>query len=120
MKRTGWIWPVLLMLSCSGPSPERRAEALVSALTLEQKANLMMHHSAPVEALGIPAYSWWNEALHGVARNGKATVFPMPVGMAASFDEPLVYEVFTGSATRPGARIGRPWRLPGSPDSTRD
>ena len=95
MKRTGWIWPVLLMLSCSGPSPERRAEALVSALTRGQKANLMMHHSAPVEALGIPAYNWWNEALHGVARNGKATVFPMPVGMAASFDEPLVYEVFT-------------------------
>ena len=95
MKRTGWIWPVLLMLSCSGPSPERRAEALVSALTLEQKANLMMHHSAPVEALGIPAYNWWNEALHGVARNGKATVFPMPVAMAASFDEPLVNKVFT-------------------------
>ncbi len=86
---------MLLVLSCSGPSPERRAEALVSALTLDQKANLMMHHSAPVEELGIPAYNWWNEALHGVARNGKATVFPMPVGMAASFDEPLVYEVFT-------------------------
>ena len=55
----------------------------------------MMHDSQPVEALGIPAYNWWNEALHGVARNGKATVFPMPVAMAASFDEPLVNKVFT-------------------------
>ncbi len=84
----------LLLLSCA-PTPEQRARELVSKMSLEEKASLMTHTSAPVEALGIPAYNWWNEALHGVARNGKATVFPMPIAMAASFDEPLVNEVFT-------------------------
>ena len=79
-------------------SPEERAKDLVSRLSLEEKASLMKHPSAPVDALGIPAYNWWNEALHGVARNGKATVFPQPIGMAASFDEPLVYEVFTAAS----------------------
>ena len=75
--------------------PEERAKDLVSRLTLDEKASLSMHPSAPVEALGIKAYNWWSEALHGVARNGAATVFPQPIGMAASFDEPLLYEVFT-------------------------
>ena len=75
--------------------PEERAKDLVSRLTLEEKASLSMHPSAPVPALGIKAYNWWSEALHGVARNGAATVFPQPIGMAASFDEPLLYEVFT-------------------------
>ena len=87
-----------LLAACCGPAsptPEERAAELVSRLTLEEKASLMLHPSAPVEALGIPAYNWWNEALHGVGRNGKATVFPQPVGMAASFDEPLLNEVFT-------------------------
>ncbi|MBQ6761395.1 MAG: glycoside hydrolase family 3 C-terminal domain-containing protein [Bacteroidales bacterium] len=76
-------------------SPEERAADLVSRLTLEEKASLSMHTSAPVPALGVRAYNWWSEALHGVARNGSATVFPQPIGMAASFDEPLLYEVFT-------------------------
>ncbi len=73
----------------------QRAQALVSQLNIEQKASLMMHPAAPIEELGIPAYNWWSEALHGVARNGKATTFPQPIGMAASFDEPLLQEVFT-------------------------
>lgn len=86
-----------VMVACQqGPSEsERRAAELVGKLTLEQKASLMLYGSAPVEEQGIPAYNWWNEALHGVARNGKATVFPQPIGMAAAFDEPLLYEVFT-------------------------
>ena len=75
--------------------PEERAKDLVSRLSLEEKTSLMMHSSAPVEAYGIKAYNWWSEALHGAARNGKATVFPQPIGMAASFDEPLLYQVFT-------------------------
>ena len=75
--------------------PEVRAKDLVSRLSLEEKTSLMMHSSAPVEAYGIKAYNWWSEALHGVARNGKATVFPQPIGMAASFNEPLLYQVFT-------------------------
>ena len=76
-------------------NPEERAADLVSRLTLEEKASLMTYRSAAIERLGIPAYNWWNEALHGVARNGSATVFPEPIGMAASFDDALLYEVFT-------------------------
>ena len=79
-------------------SPEERAKDLVSRLSIEEKASLMMHSSAPIEAFGIPAYNWWSEALHGIARNGKATVFPQPIGMAASFDEPLLYSVFTAAS----------------------
>ena len=94
---------VLVLASCTTPAPKadrtqqsrQRAEALVARMTLEQKASLMRYESQPIEELGIPAYNWWNEALHGVARNGKATVFPQPIGMAAAFDEPLLYEVFT-------------------------
>ena len=85
---------VMLLPACK-ETPEQRATKLVSQMTLEQKASLMEHESAAVPELGIPAYNWWNEALHGVARNGKATVFPQPIGMAAAFDEPLLYEVFT-------------------------
>ena len=75
--------------------PEERAKDLVSRMTLEEKAAVSMHHAAAIPALGVKAYNWWSEALHGVARNGAATVFPQPIGMAASFDEPLLYEVFT-------------------------
>ena len=75
--------------------PEQRAQELVAKLNIEQKTKLLIFASEPIDELGIPAYNWWNEALHGVARNGKATVFPQPIGMAASFDEPLVNEVFT-------------------------
>ena len=91
------------------PSPEQQAKDLIAKMTLEEKASLMMHPSAPIEALGIPAYDWWNEALHGVARNGKATVFPMPIAMAASFDEPLVNEVFT--AVSDEARVKNRWAV---------
>ena len=76
-------------------SPEQRAEDLVSRLTLTEKASLMDYNSAAIPRLGIPAYNWWNEALHGVARNGYATMYPMPIGMASSFDPQLIEEVFT-------------------------
>lgn len=66
-------------------SPAERAEDLVKQLTLDEKIALMMDDSKPVERLGIKPYNWWNEALHGVARSGLATVFPQPIGMAASF-----------------------------------
>ena len=100
MKRLSfWIAAVgVLAVSCTGPqgpTPEERAAELVAQMTLEQKASLMLHPSAGIEELGIPVYNWWNEALHGVARNGKATVFPQPIGMAAAFDEPLLLQVFT-------------------------
>ena len=76
-------------------SPEQRAADIVGRLTLEEKAALLRYDSPAVERLGIPAYNWWNEALHGVARNGNATVYPMPVAMASTFDPQLIEEVFT-------------------------
>ena len=79
-------------------TPEERADSLISKMSIEEKASLMWYTSAPIESLGIPAYNWWNEALHGVARNGKATTFPQPIGMAASFDKELLEEVFTAAS----------------------
>ena len=67
---------------------------IVSQLSLEEKAALMRFESPAIPRLGIPEYNGWNEAVHGVARNGEATMFPMPIGMAASFDEELLRKVF--------------------------
>ena len=79
-------------------SPEQRAADLLGRLTLEEKASLTMHASPAIPRLGIKPYNWWSEALHGIARNGSATVFPQPIGMASSFDEELVEEVFTAAS----------------------
>lgn len=74
---------------------EQRATDLVTRLTLEEKVALMQNASPAIPRLGIKAYDWWNEALHGVGRAGTATVFPQAIGMAASFDDNLLYQVFT-------------------------
>ena len=76
------------------PAAERAAD-LVSRLSLEQKVALMQNGSPAIPELGIKAYDWWNEALHGVGRAGLATVFPQAIGMAASFDDALLLDVFT-------------------------
>ena len=73
---------------------EERVENLLSLLTAEEKVGLMMNKSVSVERLGIPSYNWWNEACHGV-RQGGYTVYPQPIGMAAAFNEQLVYDVFS-------------------------
>ena len=95
----------------------QRAEDLCSRLTLEEKASLMIYHSPAIERLGIPQFQWWNEALHGIGRNGfatvfpitewwnealhgvgrsgYATVFPITMGMAATFNNDLVHRVFS-------------------------
>ena len=78
--------------------PEQRAADLLGRLTLEEKASLTMHASPAIPRLGIKQYNWWSEALHGIARNGSATVFPQPIGMAASFDEDLVETVFSAAS----------------------
>lgn len=75
--------------------PEERAADLVQRLTLEEKVLLMQNNSSAVPRLGIKPYNWWNEALHGVARNGLATVFPQAIGMGAAFNDSLLHVVFT-------------------------
>ncbi len=72
---------------------EERVRDLVSRMTLEEKTSQMVFNSPAIPRLGIPAYNWWNEALHGVARAGIATMFPQAIGMAATFDEELIYEI---------------------------
>jgi beta-glucosidase len=68
-------------------SIEQRVDMLIGAMTLEEKVSQMIDEAAPVERLGIPQYNWWNEALHGVARAGLATVYPQAIGLAATFDQ---------------------------------
>lgn len=67
----------------------KRAQELVAQMTLEEKVSQTLYNAPAIERLGIPAYNWWNEALHGVARAGTATVFPQAIGVAATFDEDL-------------------------------
>jgi beta-glucosidase len=76
-------------------SIENRIGNLLGYLTLEEKASMMLYNSPAIERLQIPAYNWWNESLHGVGRAGKATVFPQAIGLAATFDEDLVFRVAT-------------------------
>ncbi|PTN55727.1 glycoside hydrolase family 3 protein [Stenotrophomonas panacihumi] len=74
---------------------EERAADLVSRMTLEEKVSQMQNSAAAIPRLGVPAYDWWNEALHGVARAGGATVFPQAIAMAATFDAPLMHQIAT-------------------------
>jgi len=82
----------ILYLDTSLPFAER-AKDLVGRLTLEEKVSLMNHPAQGVPRLNIPSYNYWSEALHGVARNGRATVFPQAIGMAATWDKQLIHRV---------------------------
>lgn len=82
-----------------------RAKALVAQMTLEEKVEQTLHRSPAVERLGIKKYNWWNEALHGVARAGTATVFPQAIGMAATFDEELLEKVGDAVSTEARAKF---------------
>ena len=70
-----------------------RARALVAQMTLKEKISQMLSWAPAIPRLGIPAYNWWNEGIHGVGRAGTATVFPQAIGLAASFDEDLLGQV---------------------------
>src|SRR6188768_528091 len=107
--RTGIATAVALFLSISGfaqklpyqnpnLSSEERAKDLISRLTLEEKALLMQDQSPAIPRLGIKKFNWWSEALHGLANNDSVTVFPEPIGMAASFDDSLVYTIFNATS----------------------
>lgn len=83
---------------------ETRVDELIAKLTLEEKVSLLGYQSKAVERLGIPAYNWWNEALHGVARAGKATVFPQAIAMAATFNDSLIFKVADAISTEARAK----------------
>ena len=85
-------------------SAAQRADDLLTRLTLEEKACLMMDRSPAIPRLGIPQFEWWNETLHGVGRNGIATVFPITMGMAATWDDTLVYRIFTAASDEARAK----------------
>ena len=72
---------------------EERVEALIKAMTVQEKVTQLLHEAPAVERLGVPAYNYWNECLHGVARAGLATVFPQAIAMAATFDTDLEYRM---------------------------
>ena len=79
-------------------SLDQRVEWLINNLTLDEKLSLMVHQNPAIQRLGLPAYSWWNEALHGVGRAGIATVYPMPIALAATFNPRLIRDVFADVA----------------------
>lgn len=83
--------------TCSYLNPtltaEERARDIVTRMTLEEEVSQTLNQAAAIPRLGVPAYDWWSEALHGVARNGLATNFPQSIGLAASFDKELVRQV---------------------------
>ena len=80
-------------------SAHERAVDLCSRLTLEEKASLMLDDSPAIPRFGIKHWQWWSEALHGYANMGNVTNFPEPIGMAASFNNDLVYKVFDAVST---------------------
>jgi beta-glucosidase len=84
---------------------EERAKDLVSKMTLEEKVNQMVYNAPAIPRLGIPSYNWWNEALHGVARAGTATIFPQAIGMASTFDADLIYEIADVVSTEARAKF---------------
>src|SRR3984885_7245197 len=83
---------------------DARVKDMVSRLTLEEKVSLLGFQSKAVPRLGIPAYNWWNEALHGVARAGEATIFPQAIGMAATFNDSLLKQLSTVISTEARAK----------------
>ncbi|MBR5945090.1 MAG: glycoside hydrolase family 3 protein, partial [Lachnospiraceae bacterium] len=72
---------------------EEDARALVSKMTIEEVAKQLKYDAEAIERLGVPAYNWWNEALHGVARAGVATVFPQAIALAAMFDDEFLTKI---------------------------
>jgi beta-glucosidase len=86
---------------------DRRIDSLIGAMTVEEKASQLLYNSKAVPRLGIPEYNWWNEALHGVARAGKATIFPQALGMAAAFDCEMMEEIAGAIADEARAKYGK-------------
>src|SRR6202142_4315234 len=93
---------------------EQRVDDLVSRMTLREKASQVVNQARAIPRLQVPAYDWWSEALHGVANNGTATVFPEPIGLAATFDSPLIHEMAIVIGTEARAKHNQAVRAGGS------
>jgi len=93
-----------------------RVKNLITCLTLDEKVGLMSYPAKGVPRLGIPDYNYWSEALHGVARNGRATVFPQAIGMAATWDHELIYRVASAISDEARAKYHEALRRKGSTD----
>jgi beta-glucosidase len=89
---------------------EKRVDALVSAMTLEEKAAQMVNGAPAIPRLGVPAYDYWSEGLHGIARSGYATLFPQAIGLAATFDPSLQHQVATVISTEARAKYNQAMR----------
>src|SRR5436190_22930379 len=127
---TNTISVILLSVACiSAQSPsdqpryqnpnlpiEQRVNDLISRMTLDEKISQLGHTADAVPRLGIPEYNWWNEGLHGVARAGTATVFPQAIGLAATFNEPLMHQVATVISTEFRAKYYADLHKDGSSD----
>ena len=85
-------------------STEERVNDLISRMTLEEKVAQLKFDAPAIERLGVPEYNWWNECLHGVARNGRATIFPQAIGMAATWDTDLMHRIGAIIATEARAK----------------
>src|SRR6185312_9413947 len=102
--------PVLLSLGfavgmhAQTQTPQQRAAALVAKMTLEEKVSQMQNHAVAIPKLDIPEYDWWSEGLHGIARSGYATVFPQAIGLAATWDTPLMHQTATVISTEARAK----------------
>lgn len=95
--------PALPYLNPSLPV-DQRVDDLVSRMTLEEKASQLVNQARAIPRLQVPAYDWWSEALHGVANAGTATVFPEPIGLAATFDTPLIHDMAVVISTEARAK----------------
>lgn len=93
-----------------------RVKDLIARLTLQEKVGLMSHPAKGVPRLGIPAYNYWNEALHGVARNGRATVFPQVIGLAATWDRDLIQRIASAIGDEARAKYHEALRRKGFTD----
>ena len=92
-------------LAQAAPSPfEQQAREIIAKMTLEEKISQMMNETPGIPRLGIEPYDWWNEGLHGVGRDGRATVFPQPIGLGATFDAALVKRIGSAIATEGRAK----------------
>jgi len=102
---TSSIWGQKFPYQNPALSSEERAKDLITRLTLEEKATLMCDQSDAIPRLGIKKFNWWSEALHGFANNNNVTVFPEPIGMAASLYDALVYKIFDAVSDETRAKV---------------